>query len=130
VKALRGPALLCAYAARSLADGRPLWVYAMRPVVTAGVWAAAVPYGVGHEWEAHVRPAMKRMRRAVWTAWYESSRGVGQQVHRARKRLMRAVRDARVAARRATGSARPEGGQSDSGLARRSRPGSKAEPRQ
>jgi hypothetical protein len=130
VKVLRAPALLCAYAARSLADGRPLWVYAMRPVVTAGVWTAAVPYGVGHGWEAHVRPAMKRMRRGVWTAWYESWRGVGQQAHRARKRLLRAMHDARVAARRATGSARPKGGQSDSDLARRSQRGSKAEPRQ
>jgi hypothetical protein len=103
VKALRLPALACAYAARMLADGRPLWVYAMRPVVSAGVWAVAVPFGVGHGWDERVRPAVKRMRRGLWTAWYESSREVGQQAHRARKRLLRAVRDARVAARRTVG---------------------------
>jgi hypothetical protein len=103
VKAARIPALACAYAARSLADARPLWVYAMRPVVTAGVWAAAVPYGMGSGWDEHVRPAVKRLRRGAWTAWYESSREAGQLAHRARKRLMRAVRDARVAARRTVG---------------------------
>jgi hypothetical protein len=97
------PALLCAYAARALADGRPLWVYAMRPVVSVGVWAAATPYGVSAAWDGHVRPAMKRMRRGAWTAWYESSREIGQQAHRARKRLLRAVRDVRVAARRTVG---------------------------
>ena len=103
VKLARIPALACAYAARGLADGRPLWVYAMRPMMTAGVWAAAVPYGLGGSWDAHVRPAVKRVRRGAWTAWYESSRGVGQQAHRARKRVMRMVRDARVAARRTVG---------------------------
>jgi hypothetical protein len=75
----------------------------MRPVVTVGVWAAAVPYGMGSGWDAHARPAVKRLRRGAWTAWYESSREVGQLAHRARKRLMRAVRDARVAARRTVG---------------------------
>jgi hypothetical protein len=103
VRAARLPALALAYAARSLAEGRPLWVYAMRPVMTAGVWAVAVPYGVADGWEAHVRPAVKRMRRGVWTAWYESSRDVGQKAQRARKRLLRAVHDARVAARRTVG---------------------------
>jgi hypothetical protein len=128
VKLARIPALACAYAARGLAEGRPVWVYAMRPMVTAGVWAAAVPYGMGSSWEVHVRPAVKRMRRGAWTAWYESSREVGQQAHRARKRVMRMVRDARVAARRTAGFARPKGGQSDT-AARRSARDSKAEPR-
>jgi hypothetical protein len=103
VKAARLPALVAAYAARSLADGRPLWVYALRPVVTAGVWAAVVPVGIGSGWDERVRPAVKRLRRGAWTAWYESSRGVGHQAHRARKRLLRAVRDVRVAARRTVG---------------------------
>jgi hypothetical protein len=103
VMAARVPALVVAHMARALAEGRPLWVYAVRPVVTAGVWAAAVPYGMGTGWEEHVRPAVKRMRRGVWTAWYESSREMGQQAHRARKRMMRVVRDARVAARKTVG---------------------------
>ena len=103
VMAARVPALIVAHMARALAEGRPLWVYAVRPVVTSGVWAAAVPYGMGTGWEEHVRPAIKRMRRGVWTAWYESSREMGQQAHRARKRMMRVVRDARVAARKTVG---------------------------
>jgi hypothetical protein len=103
VKAARMPALAAAHAARALADGRPLWVYAMRPVVTAGVWAAAVPYGMGSGWDERVRPAVKRVRRGAWTAWYESSRELGHQVHRVKKRLQRAVRDARASARRTVG---------------------------
>jgi hypothetical protein len=103
VKAARLPAAVLALAARSLADGRPLWVYALRPVVTAGVWAAAVPAGVGVGWGERVRPAVKRVRRGAWTAWYESSRGLANQSHRARKRLLRAVQDVRVAARKAVG---------------------------
>jgi hypothetical protein len=103
VKAARLPARVIASAARALADGRPLWVYAMRPVMTAGVWAAAVPYGMGSGWDEHVRPAVKRARRGVWTAWYESSRELGRQAHRARKWLLRVVRDVRVAARKTVG---------------------------
>jgi hypothetical protein len=58
---------------------------------------------MGTGWDEHVRPAVKRLRRGVWTAWYESSREAGHQAHRVRKRLQRAVRDARVAARRTVG---------------------------
>ncbi|HEX5633709.1 MAG TPA: hypothetical protein VFX50_10780, partial [Gemmatimonadales bacterium] len=130
VRAARVPALLLAHAARSLADGRPLWVYALRPAVTAGVWAAAVPAGMGSGWGSRVRPAVKRLRRGVWTAWYESSRELGNRAHRARKRLQRAVRDVRAAARKTVHPARPKGGPSDTDLARRSPRGSKAEPRQ
>jgi hypothetical protein len=35
--------------------------------------------------------------------WYESSRELGQRAHRARKRLLRAVHDVRLAARRTVG---------------------------
>ena len=99
----RVPALPLAYIAWAIAEGRPLWVYAMRPVVTAGVWAVAVPYGVGGGWDAHVRPALKRARRGAWSAWYESTQRVGQWIRRFTKRVRRLVRNAGGAARRAVG---------------------------
>jgi hypothetical protein len=41
---LRPAALLLAFVARALAEDRPLWAYALRPVVTVGVRIAAVWY--------------------------------------------------------------------------------------
>jgi len=99
----RGPALLLAYAAWAIAEGRPLWVYAMRPVVTVGVWAMAVPYGVGSGWDAHARPALKRVRRGAWSAWYESTQTLGRGLRRFAKRVKRLVRDAGGVAKRAVG---------------------------
>jgi hypothetical protein len=103
VKAARGPALLLAFAARALAEGRPLWVYAARPVITAAVWAAAVPYGLESGWAGHVRPAVKRWRRGAWVAWYESTREVGLRARRFNKRVVRTVRGAGGAAKRMAG---------------------------
>jgi hypothetical protein len=99
----RVPALLLAHAAWAVAEGRPLWAYAMRPVVTAGVWAMAVPYGVGSGWDAHARPALKRARRGAWSAWYESTQRLGQGLRRFTKRVRRLIRDAGGVAKRAVG---------------------------
>lgn len=99
----RVPTLLLAYIARAIAQGRPLWVSAVRPLVTAGVWAMAVPYGVGSGWDEHVRPVLKRTRRGVWSAWYESTQQVGHSVRRFTKRVRRLVRDAGGVAKRAMG---------------------------
>jgi hypothetical protein len=96
----RVPALVLACAAWAIAEGRPLWMYIVRPLVTAGVWAMAVPYGVGSGWDVHVRPAMKRARRGAWTAWYESTRQLGHGFRRLTKRVRRFVRDAGGAAKR------------------------------
>jgi hypothetical protein len=103
VAALRGPALLAAYAARLIAEGRPIWVYGMRPVVTAGVWALAVPYATASGWDAHVRPALKRARRGAWSAWYESTQSIAHRARRTTKRVRRFVREAGGAAKRAVG---------------------------
>jgi hypothetical protein len=43
---LRPAALVLAFAARALAEDRPLWAYALRPAVTVGVRIAAVWYRV------------------------------------------------------------------------------------
>jgi hypothetical protein len=103
VAALRGPALLAAYAARLIAEGRPMWVYGMRPVVTAGVWALAVPYATASGWDEHVRPALKRVRRGAWSAWYESTQSIAHRARRTTKRVRRFVREAGGAAKRAVG---------------------------
>ncbi len=97
----RAAALPLAYAARTLAEGRPLWVFAARPLVTAGVWTMAVPYGARSGWDAHVRPVLKRARRGVWTAWYESTRELAHRRRRVIKRVGRLVREAGGAAKRA-----------------------------
>jgi hypothetical protein len=78
-----------AVVARALAEDRPLWVYAVRPFVTMAVWAAAVGYWIRGSAGDDARHALKRVRREVHRAWYESGRVAERQWHRARKQARR-----------------------------------------
>jgi hypothetical protein len=98
VPAARPVALAMAFAARTIAEDRPLWVLAIRPFVTASVHSAASAYRVRQRWR-DVQP-LKRVRRATWRAWYESSQQLRRQVRRAAKPVKRAARQAGGAARR------------------------------
>jgi len=103
VLALRPLGLLKAYVAHLLAEDRPLWVYAMRPLLAAGVWLMAAAHGPGDGWLAIARLAWKRVRRACWRVWYESSRAAGLLLGRVRKLMARGVRSAGRVARRVVG---------------------------
>jgi hypothetical protein len=92
-------ALGAAFVARTLAEDRPLWVYAMRPWLTAAVRLAAVFYRL-QAWTRDVRLPLKRARRASWSAWYESSQQVRRSLHRVIKPIRRRVRQAGGVARR------------------------------
>ena len=78
-----------------LAEGRPLWVYFLRPPMTLAIRIAAALYGLQDRWDEHVRPALKHSKRAVWRALYESSQRLGHTWRRSKKRLIRAARGAR-----------------------------------
>jgi len=103
VLALRPLALLKAYVAHLLAEDRPLWVYAMRPFLAAGVWLLAAAHGPGTGWFGIARLAGKRVRRAAWRGWYESSRAAEHVVGRVRKPMLRGARYAGRVARRVVG---------------------------
>ncbi len=96
----RLPAAALAYGARTLAEDRPLWVYAMRPFITAGVWTWAEAFRAGGAWRGLGRRA-KTLRRSAHRFWHESSRRLGTRRRRANKALSRLVRSAGSAARRA-----------------------------
>ena len=87
--------------ARALAEDRPLWVYVLRPFVTTAVWTAAGVYGMRIGVHEHLRPALKRLRRAAQRARHESGRALERRWHRARKRA-RQVRAAASGAVRKT----------------------------
>lgn len=93
-------ASVLARVARALAEDRPVWVYALRPAVTAGVWIAAAAYLAGGRVQEFRRHDAKRIRRTAYRAWYESSREFGKRVRRANKPVARAMRNAGIAARR------------------------------
>ena len=103
VRAGRPLALLKAYLAHLLAEDRPLWVYAMRPGLAVVVWTMAVFHGPGAGWVALIRLGMKRVRRAAWRVWYETSRTVEQMLGRIRKPMLRVSRYAGRVARRVVG---------------------------
>jgi hypothetical protein len=102
-RAARVPAFLVARAALALAEGRPLWVYLVRPPMTLAIRVAAALHEAQDRWNEHTRPALRRTRRAVWRAWYESSQRLGHSWRRSKKRLIRAARGARGTAKRAFG---------------------------
>jgi hypothetical protein len=100
-RAARPLAYAGACVARALAEDRPLWVHALRPIVTAAVWTAAAGYQGRAAVREGVRPAIKRVRRAARRAVYESGRALGRQWHRARKQARRMRAAASGALRRA-----------------------------
>ena len=97
---LRPVARVMASIARMLAEDRPLWVYLVRPFITAAVWMSAALYSVKRVSYERAHTSVKRCRRAVWRMWYESSRGAARGVRRVNK-LFRTVRHAGAVAKRA-----------------------------
>jgi hypothetical protein len=97
---LRPLARVMAAIARMLAEDRPLWVYVMRPFITALVWMSAALYGVKRVSYELAHTGVRRFRRAVWRVWYESSRRAARGLRRVSK-LFRTVRHAGAVAKRA-----------------------------
>ena len=100
VRAGRMPARSLAGAALALAEGRPAWVYAFRHPMTFAIETAALGYRLTDHWQEHGQPAVKRIRRAAWRGWYESSQWLGRRWQRSKKKLQRVTRGARGTARR------------------------------
>ncbi len=101
VVALRPLALVIAYVARGLAEDRPLWVYTARPFIAAAVWGAAIVYWLLGGWQALTHTGVKRIRRAAWRAWYESSVSLRKGFRRVNTPLVKLARQAGGAAKRA-----------------------------
>jgi hypothetical protein len=99
----RAPIGVLTVVAHALAEDRPLWVYALRPVITTTVWTVSVPFRLSAGWHGTGYRRVKRAMRSIRRAWYESSRSVARGVRRARKPIMAIVRGAarRVAGRNA-----------------------------
>jgi hypothetical protein len=90
----RTPAVALAWLAHVLADDRPLWLLALRPVITAAIWTAAVPFRAADAWHDAGYLRVKRMVRATQRAWYESNQALRRRAHRARKPIAAFVRSA------------------------------------
>jgi hypothetical protein len=97
---MRPVAYVLARCARLLAEDRPLWVYPLRPFITAAVWIAAVAYWTRTATRDGVRLGIKRTRRSLHRTWYESTRAVGKRLKRAQGRAKRAFAAASSAQRR------------------------------
>ena len=100
LRAARRPAVALAWAARALAEDRPLLIYALRPAMAGAVWTCAIPY-VGREWwRDAARPRMKRASRWMGRTWHEWRKTAAR---RARRTLKPAGALVRGAARRLGG---------------------------
>lgn len=93
-------AFAAAKAAGVLAEDRPLWVYPLRPAVTAAVWMGATVFWARTAMREHVRPRIKRLRRGAQRARHESAHAVEKRWKRARRRARRALAIANSAVRR------------------------------
>jgi hypothetical protein len=93
--------LVLAFAARGLAEDRPLWAHALRPVAAAGVWTAAVGYATYAGTADTARLALKRTRRSAWRIYYESARRMSAWRRWFTGAVMRRARHAGGAAKRA-----------------------------
>jgi hypothetical protein len=100
VGAARPVAYLCARAAQAIAEDRPLWVYAMRPLLTTAIWVSAVPYWIRTTAHDRIRLGAKRAARRAARAQYESSRRAATAMRRVRKTVSARVRNAGVAVKR------------------------------
>jgi len=81
---------LAARLAHPLAEDRPLWVYAVRPFVTAGVRAVAAVYWVRGTGAERLRGRVKRLKRWFQRTRHESGEALEKRWRRARKRARRA----------------------------------------
>lgn len=96
VVVVRPAAAVLAQAARLLAEDRPLWMYPLRPVIAAGVWTAALGFGIAGRTRS-VRKALKPMRRRVWSASYETAQQLQKRRRRVNKRVAGIYRRCRAA---------------------------------
>lgn len=103
---LRPAAFVLAAVARTLADDRPLWVYALRPFATIGVWTWAGAYYAREAWRRRIVSNLRRAGRGAYRAGYEGSRQLRTRVRRANKRLVGGVRSVGVTVKRAVRSVR------------------------
>ena len=94
------PGRYLARGALALAEGRPAWVYVLRQPMTLAIQTAALGYRLSDQWHEQGRPVLKRMRRAAWHGWHESSQWLGHRWRRSKKTLLRVTRGARGTARR------------------------------
>jgi hypothetical protein len=86
--------------AHTLAEDRPLWVYALRPLVTAGVWIGAAGYRTRTAIHEQVRPSLKRLRRGAQRARHEAARSLEKRWKRAQRSARRVLAAANSAARK------------------------------
>jgi hypothetical protein len=99
---LRPVAFVLARMARALAEDRPLWVYAMRPVVAVGIWTWAGAYEVREAWRRGVVSGVRRAGRRAYRAAYEGAQQLRKGMRRANKRIIGGVRSVGVTIKRAT----------------------------
>jgi hypothetical protein len=92
-------AYVVACAARVLAEDRPLWVYAMRPFVTAGVWSLALAARVANR-RRQLGSSLRRASRRAHVVRYEGSQRASKATRRATKTFAARVRGAGVAVKR------------------------------
>jgi hypothetical protein len=99
-RVLRPVVFVAARVARRLAEDRPLWVYPLRPLVAAIVWAGAGVYWTRTAVRQQVRPRMKQMRRTAHHARYEAARALEKRWKRAQRSAKRVLAAAHSAARK------------------------------
>jgi hypothetical protein len=109
VRITRPAAAVLARAARVLAEDRPAWTYVLRPGVTAGVWIVAPWYWWREDGFESLRLTVKRTRRAMQRAAYESSQAIGRRAARLRKTTRRGIASMGGSAKRLIGSTRGPG---------------------
>jgi len=91
----------CARVARTLAEDRPLWVYAARPLLTGAIWTWGTALRVGDAGSRWSRRSGRRVGRGVRRASYESSQRAAKAVRRVGKGVAKRWRSAGVAVKRA-----------------------------
>jgi hypothetical protein len=89
---LRPLAFVLARLARAAAEDRPLWVYAVRPFIAAGVWSWAGAYHARETWRRGVVSPVRRAARRVYRAAYEAAQRYRTTIRRANKRVAAGVR--------------------------------------
>ena len=89
VRASRRPGLVVAWGVRELAEDRPLWVYAVRPFVTASIWGAAGLVSLADLWREDGRLRLKRIRRGLQRASYEGRQSIAKRLRSVRKLVRR-----------------------------------------
>jgi hypothetical protein len=97
---IRPAAFAAALVSRAVAEDRPAWVYAVRPVITAAIWTWAAAFELRQAWRRHARTARRRASGGIHRWWHESSRAVARRTRRAHKKVVARFRGAGGAAKR------------------------------